>query len=109
RHTRSDRDWSSDVCSSDLFLRLAFLALLRGSVLPKPRRQQSGRQTTPVDNIFSHTPSLRSPGARRILQSLTPSRKSSRFAYLSTKRLRRAGIASHFCVRRARLHVSGYV
>src|SRR6266566_474454 len=59
---RSVRRAGRDACGLR-FLRLAFLALLRGSVLPKPRRQQSGRQTTPVDNIFSHTPSLRSPGA----------------------------------------------
>src|SRR2546429_1620050 len=57
---RSVRRAGRDACGLR-FLRLAFLALLRGSVLPKPRRQQSGRQTTPVDNIFTHTPSLRSP------------------------------------------------
>ena len=28
RHTRSDRDWSSDVCSSDLSSRLSILSLI---------------------------------------------------------------------------------
>src|SRR2546421_9687426 len=31
RHTRSDRDWSSDVCSSDLHCTRAFLPLLIAS------------------------------------------------------------------------------
>src|SRR5206468_8331281 len=35
RHTRSDRDWSSDVCSSDLiFLALGFGALRLGLIRP---------------------------------------------------------------------------
>src|SRR5206468_10043085 len=33
RHTRSDRDWSSDVCSSDLTTKL--LALIAGSVVKR--------------------------------------------------------------------------
>src|SRR5206468_5153261 len=37
RHTRSDRDWSSDVCSSDLALR-ALLDLLEQWIGPKGHR-----------------------------------------------------------------------
>src|SRR5437667_11092398 len=77
---RSVRRAGRDACGLR-FLRLAFLALLRGSVLPKPRRQQSGRQTTTVDNIFSHTPTLRSPCTRQILNSLTPIRNTSILLY----------------------------
>src|SRR5206468_7343560 len=32
RHTRSDRDWSSDVCSSDLCVEILFLSYSRGQV-----------------------------------------------------------------------------
>src|SRR5206468_6729639 len=42
RHTRSDRDWSSDVCSSDLVVVL-FHASLRSNVLRL--REQVGRAT----------------------------------------------------------------
>src|SRR2546421_6687434 len=37
RHTRSDRDWSSDVCSSDLFFSARFIVQWVAS----ERRQQS--------------------------------------------------------------------
>src|SRR5206468_9888943 len=36
RHTRSDRDWSSDVCSSDLFVARA--AIIRGRARRKHRQ-----------------------------------------------------------------------
>src|SRR2546421_5171880 len=51
RHTRSDRDWSSDVCSSDLFLLsfaanvlvAVFLALI-GVVFAKKAKKSKGPQ-----------------------------------------------------------------
>src|SRR2546421_7847707 len=36
RHTRSDRDWSSDVCSSDLVKRA------RTGLIPSPREERAG-------------------------------------------------------------------
>src|SRR5256884_3262006 len=36
RHTRCSRDWSSDVCSSDLKSSAAFSRFLRGVVYPAP-------------------------------------------------------------------------
>src|SRR2546428_13486375 len=36
RHTRSDRDWSSDVCSSDLTLHGRVLAYAQGAKLANP-------------------------------------------------------------------------
>src|SRR5699024_12168973 len=50
RHTRSKRDWSSDVCSSDLYLQEKFPVLLpcacyRGSGGPRPKRRMPSRET----------------------------------------------------------------
>src|SRR5206468_8454586 len=46
RHTRSDRDWSSDVCSSDLFSRLkdALQNLITSgeSIHQQPKRNDEG-------------------------------------------------------------------
>src|SRR2546428_2643029 len=40
RHTRSDRDWSSDVCSSDLQLALRALDLVRAAAARQPRLRE---------------------------------------------------------------------
>src|SRR2546421_6615949 len=40
RHTRSDRDWSSDVCSSDLTGGTPFKALVGGEALPQDLADQ---------------------------------------------------------------------
>src|SRR5690606_41206152 len=42
RHTRFSRDWSSDVCSSDLRCRLALLAA-HGASLAGPRRASTSQ------------------------------------------------------------------
>src|SRR2546428_4900430 len=69
RHTRSDRDWSSDVCSSDLFAsqvreigRLVLLALaaeqlavlvgdMRPRALPPRHLARKGRQVLALDVV----------------------------------------------------------
>src|SRR2546428_366589 len=40
RHTRSDRDWSSDVCSSDLELLLAELRRRKDNSMPPTAQQR---------------------------------------------------------------------
>src|SRR5699024_11816183 len=51
RHTRSKRDWSSDVCSSDLLGDAGLLPLLQKSGIPEGR----GYGGFPVSGIFLRT------------------------------------------------------
>src|SRR5690606_40372570 len=55
RHTRFSRDWSSDVCSSDLdvFFRLSYEEYYR-------RKHRSGQEKTPGHPLLEET---RAPGA----------------------------------------------
>src|SRR2546421_2549623 len=41
RHTRSDRDWSSDVCSSDLPYTTAFPLIVPGALMIEPTESES--------------------------------------------------------------------
>src|SRR3989440_6364538 len=71
RHTRSDRDWSSDVCSSDLAATTDHHSLLRRraysvALLPRRRRvREEGRLLPNTRRHQRHT--LR--GGHRILRS----------------------------------------
>src|SRR3989440_5918426 len=52
RHTRSDRDWSSDVCSSDLFLRVSLHLLRRFPVyVAFPRSEYYQQIRLPLQHL----------------------------------------------------------
>src|SRR2546421_1824347 len=73
RHTRSDRDWSSDVCSSDLAKALLVEAM--GDLLPSEVVQQTKRGFT-----FPWQEWLRGPLRESVemgLSSLTPALRRS--------------------------------
>src|SRR6266478_9121112 len=65
RHTRFDCDWSSDVCSSDLFLeregngKVGALSAIRapkiGKSLPKPIQMAAARRLTDADERAGET------------------------------------------------------
>src|SRR3989440_4134518 len=56
RHTRSDRDWSSDVCSSDLISRLR-RALVSGEFFDVlGARPVLGRALQPSDDVYGAAP-----------------------------------------------------
>src|SRR2546428_1088750 len=54
RHTRPDRDWSSDVCSSDL----------------DRRRRRSGKTNAATPTITTHTTPARTPSASHVAKSV---------------------------------------
>src|SRR5699024_6659790 len=67
RHTRSKRDWSSDVCSSDLVVDLLHLAVAEGAlqvgICPLARgddHHPGGANVEPLDDALA----LRGPGGR---------------------------------------------
>src|SRR2546421_1101769 len=72
RHTRSDRDWSSDVCSSDLLCAVFPGAHLSVPVLP--RRLPPGR----MDGTPQPLLDLRQQGGRRTLPGHVAHRSEER-------------------------------
>src|SRR5438105_11935540 len=54
RHTRSTRDWSSDVCSSDLGAQPALYLLL--SVGPAPQTEEGKGQVAPLSRAVENLP-----------------------------------------------------
>src|SRR5215813_10310536 len=52
RHTRCGRDWSSDVCSSDLGGCLAPHSHLRGVIRPTPRQQGLDGEEAPTGTPY---------------------------------------------------------
>src|SRR5216683_5052299 len=71
RHTRSDRDWSSDVCSSDLLIAArspeaigALVATLRGTVAGQALNQPAPGQSHSLGELLSlATPSAQTQSA----------------------------------------------
>src|SRR5216683_4498112 len=63
RHTRSDRDWSSDVCSSDLHLRLARdVDVLEEVHLELLKAVSLARLAPPTGNVEGEGPSREAKG-----------------------------------------------
>src|SRR5207249_8032224 len=66
RHTRSKRDWSSDVCSSDLEKKIAHLVVLLDqafSGLSFPHRTKRGQQVDlRMSKLAKERQSLKQPG-----------------------------------------------
>src|SRR5436309_12621936 len=60
RHTRFSRDWSSDVCSSDLHGYKAHDAAV--AALPVPRKEREG--ATPAGDLVEFTADIRSEERR---------------------------------------------
>src|SRR2546421_8676372 len=66
RHTRSDRDWSSDVCSSDLRSLLEVSVLRRGSrTRCSPSLVRRGQRSAPTLGLEEGGSHWRCPGSKR--------------------------------------------
>src|SRR5688500_20234400 len=73
RHTRLQGDWSSDVCSSDLWFEIAGLSAprpllmlqgMRDSIFPRTSARRAGRATEAQYTTLGHRASARSEERR---------------------------------------------
>src|SRR5206468_5248266 len=66
RHTRSDRDWSSDVCSSDLLVKAVLAELLGGGELfLKVLLLTTVNKTLALEEVDEHQPVQHDAGQPR--------------------------------------------